>query len=1227
MNMITRRNLAAIAICLTAPASLAYAQETLGSISGTVTDSSGAAIQGATVTLTNTDRNHVERTLKTNGKGFYTATSLPLGTYSVKIAQRGFKTELETSLVLHVNDALTANKALVAGNEGETVSVQADQVQLNLEDSTAAGLISGTQARELVLNNRNYEQLLNLQPGVVYGGANDQLYIGSTVPSGASNQVAFSINGGRATSNNFTVDGADNVDRGANLTLLTFPSIDAIAEFKTLRGQYTAQFGRGASGQINVITKSGTSDIHGSAYEFFRNDYLNANTWANKNFVNYQALASSVRPKLRYNDFGGTIGGPVVIPHLYNGRDKTFFFFSYEGRRVIQYTSGTALVPTAAERTGDFSNDYAAGNVQGPVAVCTAFTPGTGACTASGSKITNISPIAAAYLKDLYSVVPLPNSANDIASGLDPHTINSTVPNQFNNDQEAGRIDQAFGSRLNVFYRYVHDSLPVQAGAGTFTSVPIPGIANTTTRQPGTEHLGHGTYVFSPTLLLDMGYAYSRGAIEIDPVGALTIANSPDVKVALPYANTLGVIPTLAFSNNLTALGSTGIYRDYNINHNAFGSVTKVLGRTTLIAGVSYDHYQKRENNTGGNQGNFSFTNGTVPALAGAAAATTTEATFANFLLGNANGGTTNGFSQTSLAITPDIQENVLEAYIQDNWKIAPRLSLNIGVRYSYFGQPIDANGRLTNFDPDTFDATKAPTLDKTGSICLPGNAVATCVGFTPNAGADFAGPNYLNGIISGGGTVAGHASPYGNKVGMTDNTNFAPRLGFAFDVFGDGKTALRGGYGWSFDESEVSYYETEVFSNPPAVSTFQLAATSIDAITGASTAATTPTLTPGRIYGSPLNYKTPYVQQFSLDIQQEISPTLMLDIAYFGDHGTHLLGLVDINEAQPGAYVGKISPTDVAATCVYPGTNIPAYISTACDKGLNNVKPYKGYFAIDAVRSIFSSNYNSLQVKVTKKFAGKSLLDANYTWSKNLTNSQNDYSTPPQNTYNANADYGRSTIDRTNVLTVDGIYELPFMRDQQGLLGRVIGGWEVSGIFALNSGLPLTASASAGSSISYVNYTNNVVNGTYASAANGQTNGGTINDGAGLGISGSTNAGFRPNQIANPNQGYGRQIHTKNEFFYRGAFAATAVGSIVPGTEKRGAINGPGFNRLDVGIFRNFRIFDNLTFQLRGEAFNVVNHTNYQTVGVASTTASTFGVVTAARDNRILQIAGKITF
>ena len=1202
-----------------------------GSISGTVTDSSGAVIQGAAVTITNTDRGEDIRALTTNSAGYFTAESLPLGTYTVKIAGTGFKTSAVTGLVLNANDALTVNRSLVPGGASEVVTVTAAEAQLDMQDATSATLIDSTQINEMALITRNYETLLNLEPGVAFGGASDQLNRGPNSPTGGSSTVAFSVNGGRTTSNNWTIDGADNLDRGANLTLYTYPSPDAIAEVKTMRGQYSAAFGRNASGQVDVVTKSGANAIHGSAYEFIRNDYFDADGY-------YNDLKHIPITKYRYNDFGASFGGPVYIPKIYNGRDKTFFFISEEALREVTYTTGSAIVPTAAERGGDFSNSgfIPSGSTTwttGPIQVCTAFTYSattqTSTCTASGTKVTTISPTAQAYLKDIYGAIPAPQSAADLAVNVDPHTLDSTIPNTFNNLNSVVRIDQQAGQKLSVFYRYMHDTFPSFQGSGTFVASPIPGLSATVTHSPGTEQLGHATYLFSPTLLGNIGYAYSNGSILTTPQGALLSSVAKDVNVPEPYPNTVGVVPTISVSG-MTTLGGGAVYVDHGVNHQAFGDITKTFHNHTFIAGFSYNHYQKQENSaTGGNQGSFGFINDTgyssVVVQAQLTGVPEAQA-FANFLTGNAN----NGFSQQNRNIQVNVQSDLYEGYFQDNWKYSPRLTLNLGARYSYFGQPFDANGFLSNFDPAKYSASMAPTIASSGLICFtsPCSQTGSNAGLatTANSGADYNGPNYINGLIFGNPSSLNNnqTSPYGNKVGAAGKYNFAPRVGFAFDLFGDGKTALRGGYGWSYDQAEVSYYETTIFDNPPAVATYSNTNAVLDNPAGGATS-TTPSTTPGRLQALPLNYQTPYVQQFSLDIQQQITPTFMFDIGYFGDHGTHLLGILEINQPVPGAWMGVVNPTTASSGCTLNGN--PAFLNSTCDRVLNQIKPYLGYFAIDTMRSIFNSNYNSLQAKITKRFYGKTYIDANYTWSHDLTNAQADYSGVIQNIYNINGDYGRAAVDRTQVLNVDGVFEEPFFRNQKGLEGHMLGGWELSAIYSANSGLPLTVSASGGSAINY-----NLPGGV-PSVYNNSITGGTVTDNAGLSVLGNTNAGLRPNQIGSPNQGNGIKIHNKNyessasPWFYTGAFAAPAQNSPLPGNAKRGTIQGPGFSRFDIGVFRNFRIYEGLNFQFRAEAFNAPNHANVQSIGTAATTPSTFGLVTGYRDARILQFAGKFNF
>jgi hypothetical protein len=1221
-----------VAIGLAFAGGYATAQSSVsGSISGTITDPSGAVISGATVTVTNTDRGEDIRVLKTSTRGFFTAESLPLGAYTVTVANAGFKTEAVTGLVLHAADALTVNRTLMPGATSEVVSVTAGEAQLNLEDATSATLINSEQLNEMPLVTRNYETLMNLQPGVAYGGASDQLARGPSGLSGASSTVAFSVNGGRTTSNGWTIDGADNLDRGANLTLYSYPSPDAIAEFKTLRGQYSAQFGRNASGQIDVVTKSGSNSVHGSAYEFVRNNDFDANGYAN------DFLGAKIAP-YHYNDFGFSFGGPVYIPKVYHGRNKTFFFVSEEWQRIIDTLSqATATVPLSSEIQGDFSQSYDYNSTtkvysQGPVTVCTAYTTNIATqkntCTATGSKVTTISPTAQQYLKDVYSKIPQPDSAYDIAHGFDPHTIFSNFKNTFNNLDSVVRIDQQFGQKVNVFYRYLHDTFPDFYPAGQFTTVNIAGMNPTTAHNPGTQQMAHGTYTFSPTLLLDVGYAFSNGNITTLSSGYLSQAQSPDVTPALAYPNTSGVLPTIAVSG-MSSLGGSYQYIDHGTNHQVFGNLTKTLHAHTLIFGFSYNHYQKRENNTTSTQGSFGFTNDatlacTAPSCTFAPTSDTSAAVsqgFANFLTGNTN----NGFSQLSNDPIADVKSALYEGFAQDDWKATPRLTLNLGVRYSLYGQPWDANGLLSTLDPATYSASKAPTIDSNGLICVTG----TCTqagsnagqSTAPNPAADIVGINYINGLIFNGPNAANNnqASPWGNKVGSGDKANFAPRIGFALDVFGDGKTALRGGYGIAYDDAEVSYYETADWNNPPAVATYTVGQTSLDSPTGG--APTAFSKSPGWIRAVPIRYNSPYVQQFSLDVQQQVTPSLMFDIGYFGDHGTHLLGALDINEPVPGSWVGKVKP---GSTCTDPDTNTLAFLNSTCSVMLNQIKPYLGYFSVDAMRSIFNSNYNSMQAKLTKRFKGKTYIDANYTWSRDLTNAQADYSGFVQNAYNINGDYGRAAVDRGQVLTIDGVVEEPWFREQKGLMGRALGGWEISGIYTANSGLPLTASSS-GFSLGPYNLPGGV-----AGVYNNRVNTGYSTDNAGISVLGNTNAGLRPDQIGNPNAGNNVKIHDKGYhalWFYTGAFASPnpSTNTSAPGDARRGTIQGPGFAKVDFGVYRNFRIWERVNFQFRAEAFNATNHTNVQTVTTAEGTF--FGEVTGYRDARIMQFAGKFTF
>ena len=1127
-------------MCAILFAGTARAQDISGSINGSVRDAAGAAVPGARVTITNTDRGQVLRTVTTNGAGDFIGAILPIGTYKLTAEAPGFKIETVQAIKLNVNDVLDIHITLTVGSASQTITVNANAVMVNTSDATSAGLIEGTQIRELSLNSRNYEQLVSLQPGVAYGGG-DQLYIGLSNPSGQTNVVSFSINGQRNSANNWTLDGADNVDRGSNLTLLAYPSIDAIAEFKTLRGNYSAEFGRSASGQINVVTKSGTNRIHGSAYEFFRNDVLNANSFINK----YNLTVPKPRNVLRYNDFGYTVGGPVVIPHIYDGRDKTFFFFSQEIRRVITYAAVVQNgVPTLAERTGNF----------GTALVCASVNPSTGKCNNSGTtQITNISPTAQAYLKDIYAHVPAPNSTTDA------HTLTSTQRNIFDQNQQIVRIDQKFSDKLTGFFRFINDKIPTTEPGGLFSGVGYPGVQTTNTNSPGRTYLGHVTYAMTPSLVLDGGYAYSSGAILSTPVGLISSAQSPDIKPTLPFPSTLGRVPTLTFLGTVNAqLSSFGPFTEYNRNHNIFATVLKTIGQHTVRLGESFNHYQKTENAGGNNAGSFSFTN--AGTISGSTAANFQQS-FANFLTGFVS-----NYSQASLDLAPNMKTNQIEVFAQDDWKALPRLTLNLGVRYSYFPQPVDQNHQLTTFDTSLYSAGAAPAIDSTGKICLKSPCAG---GATPN-------PNYnsLNGI-----SINGKNSPYGDKVGKSDKLNFAPRFGFAYDVKGNGTMALRGGYGIAYDSALFGIYEQNIFQNVPFVSAPNIPNTTLDNPAGGQPSVN---LNPFVIRGTSPKFSTPYSQQFSLDLQQELAPSMILDVGYFGSVSRHLIGIVDINEVQPGAYV--------AAGL---GTGNPPVINFSNTPTLNQIRPYKGYNAINVIEPWFNSNYNSLQVSFQKHFAGESLVDVNYTFSHALTNNQSDRGTAPQNTYNLNAEYGRSALDRNSILTADFVYQIPFLQSQNGLMGHTLGGWEVSGIVAMNSGLPLTI------------FTSGL-------------------DPGGVGLLGPSAASGRPDQIGDPKSGPG--LKTLNKWFNSAAFAPVPKGTYRPGNERRGVVSGPGFQRWDLSLFKNFKLVEGVGLQFRAETTNTFNHTNADVIGTTFG-FSTFNKVVNWRDPRIMQLALKLTF
>ncbi|HRH46307.1 MAG TPA: TonB-dependent receptor, partial [Pyrinomonadaceae bacterium] len=848
----------AVAICFVLN-NFVSAQETTGSIVGTVKDASGAVVPGATVTIADAEKgNLVVRTATTNDNGEFRIPNLSVGTYQITVEAKNFKKAVKNGNKLDLAQTRTIDIALEAGNISEVVTVEADPVAVDLQSASSGTLINGDQVREIPVNNRNFVQLTTLAPGVSNDLA-DQVCVGTTNPDGQANIVSISVNGARSSQNTYTVDGADVTDRGSNITIQAYPSVDSIGEFRVLRSLYPAEAGRSGGGQINVVTRSGGKKFSGSAYMFTRNEAFNANSFLNNAVTSPQfgrdpENGKAKRPPFKYYNYGWTLGGPVYFlkfgvgkpDEMFGKYDRTFFFFSQEFRRDRRYGSAlTTTVPDLNLRNGIF-----------PINVCINPIPSSGTQTCSnvltaGTPLpTNlISPTSLAYLNGVYKKLPLPNTTTQ-------YQLSASLPGVADFRQEIIKIDHSFSKNWSGYYRYQQDKIPtIDANAIFSSGSSLPGVSTLDTNSPGKTHTASTTYVVSPNFIIEGRYNYAYGAIIANNIGSLSRDNTP-VPLTLPFPTSKGRIPTLS-GNGFTGLVGFGDYENFSNKHNFAGNVTWILGNHTTKFGGLYSKYRKYENalSSGAlasNEGNFSAFNITLPT--GVANTTTNQnlQRWANFLVGNVL-----TFGQAKNDFFADLRQKTVEAYIQDEWRYRNNLTLYYGVRYSYFPSPYDENGHLSNFDPSIYSAANAPQVTGAGvRVAATGNF---CNGVIVNSQNYTTGPAVFN--------CTPTASKYGKYVIRNPKKDFAPRVGLAWDPFGTGKTSVRTGYGIYHEQVLVGTFETNIGTNVPYQQSISGSNVNIENPGGADVFS----LNVPSLRAVDPDWKTPYMQHWSLDVQRQV--------------------------------------------------------------------------------------------------------------------------------------------------------------------------------------------------------------------------------------------------------------------------------------------------------------------------------------------------------------------
>jgi hypothetical protein len=1112
---------------------------------GTVTDSSGAALPNVSITITNAESHAVKR-IQTNAAGQYVVPDLNIGHYSVKAEASGFKTEEQKNIVLQVGDRDRIDFLMQVGGVQETITVEANPVRVQTESGEQSNVITGQQISQIAVSGRSMYQLAALVPGassaIGAGGMSSGVV---NTPVGGDSAVEF--NGMRQNHNLYLLDGGEDDDRGGAGGMSIAPSSDAIAEFRALTSNYSADYGLSSGGTMTMVLKSGTSTLHASAWEFNRNDAFDARNYFNR--------APDPVAELRLNVFGFNVGGPVTLGKLYNPtKQKTFFFYNMEWRRLIQGVINNGQpVPLPSTYGGDFGSTVV--NVpsaaQVSSSVLAANCPGgvLPAGIVQGSPFPNnvipscmIAPNSTALLNA--GIFPGPTSGNEFLGAANAPT---------NLKEEVARVDHTFGSKFSVFGHFIVEQVSQGFAISQWSGANVPTVGDTFAN-PSYSAVVHATYTISPTLLNEIAFNYNGNRINIVPfpgagLSSLSIPSGYNATNSRLFSgpNNLNRIP------NIDLNGFTGTKfeisnwpwsnkaDDYQLRDDV--SLTK--GAHQLKFGGSWALYKKVQDLFGVTQGAFNF-DGTY-----------TGNDFADFLLGDAKGYTELGVQDKGF------WNNVSwAAYIQDNWRVNRKLTLNLGVRWDGVPHTYEANNRMGNFYPSLYNPANAAILLPDGNI----SPSSPGLGTSPNPILASV-PLYLNGI--------GVPGQPGVPKGLVNNhwAPFGPRLGFAYDVTGAGKTVVRGGFGIMYERIQGN----DMYNAGPNIP-FSFAA-NLNSVTfqnptiALATGTTAPQpIVPPSITGLEIdNYKLPASYQWSVGVQHQISTKSVLSIAYVGNQNRHQNDYGELNlpdqSALPSLIAGGIYT-------LAPGL------------------PYPGFHSIRMSANEANSHYNSLQVDLTSQVGRNLNLRAFYTLSRTIDpttagNGGGDLGNISNPYAGWRYDVGPGGFDRTHNASVNFIYDIPIFRQNGNrALRTTLGGWEVSGIITLTSGLPINPQL------------------TGAQSGNGLPN--------------ATNRPDQAGPVSYP--------HTAAEWFSKSSFIQPTLGAW--GSAPHNSLRGPGRDNWNLSLFKSFVLSETRgsRFELRAESFNTWNHTEFDQVSNALG-SSNFGQVTSAFDPRVFQFGAKLYY